>query len=55
MTINEARKLLDFIITLKKKGTSNDDVVWKLANNFNINENDVVRGNESSNNKATVR
>ncbi len=38
MTINEARKLLDFIIALKKKGMKNKDVVWEIANNFNLDD-----------------
>jgi len=36
MTLNEARKLLSFIIALKKKGMKNEDVVWEIANNFNL-------------------
>lgn len=38
MTINHARKLLDFIINLKKQGMKNEDIVWELANNFNLEE-----------------
>ena len=40
MTINHARKLLDFIIKLKKQGMKNEDVVWELSANFNLEEED---------------
>lgn len=37
MIINHAHRLLDFIVGLKMKGMKNDDIVWELANNFNLN------------------
>ncbi len=36
MTLNQARAILKFIIALKKQKMSNDDIVFELANNFNI-------------------
>ena len=36
MTINRAKAILDFIIKHKKKGVPNDEVVWLLANEFNV-------------------
>jgi len=36
MTINQARAILNFIIALKKKKVPNEEVVWLLANEFNI-------------------
>jgi len=36
MTINQAKAILSFIIELKKKQVSNDEIVWLLANEFNI-------------------
>ncbi len=36
MTINQAREILNFIIKLKQKKMANEDVIWELANNFNL-------------------
>lgn len=36
MTINQARAILTFIIACKKKKMQNEDIVWELANEFNI-------------------
>lgn len=36
MTINHARLILEFIICLKKQGKKNDEIVWLLANEFNV-------------------
>ena len=38
MTINNARAIVEFVCKLKKEGMRNEDVVWELANNFNVEE-----------------
>ncbi len=39
MTINQARAILEFIIKHKKHGMRNEDLVWLLANVFDVNDN----------------
>lgn len=36
MTINHARAILNFIIDLKKQGKANEEIIWLLANEFNL-------------------
>lgn len=38
MTINQARAILNYIIKCKKQKMNNEQVIWLLANEFNIEE-----------------
>lgn len=44
MTITHARAILNFIVKHKKKGMLNEDLIWLLANEFNIEEEDDDKG-----------